>query len=59
VTAPGCVPAAVRIDVADGAELQRDIDLQRAGDAQREVVESPGELPEQATAADRRVVGNR
>jgi hypothetical protein len=59
VTAPGCVPAAVRIDVADGTELQRDIDLQRAGDAQHEVVESPGELPEQATAADRRVVGNR
>jgi hypothetical protein len=59
VTAPGCVPAAVRIDVADGTELQRDIDLQRAGDVQREVVESPGELPEQATAADRQVVGNR
>ncbi len=29
------------------------------GDVQREVVESAGELPEQATAADRQVVGNR
>ena len=59
VTAPGCLPAVVRVDIADGTELQRDIELQRAGDVQREAVESAGELPEQATAADRRVVGHR
>jgi hypothetical protein len=54
VTAAGCLPAAVRVDVTDDADLHRDVDLVREADPR-----PVAGLPEQAGAPDRQVVGNR
>ena len=53
VTAPGCVPIALQIDVSDGADLHRDIELSRDGQA------VPAVRPEPVAEPARQAAGHR
>jgi hypothetical protein len=53
VTAPGCVPVALKIDVSDGADLHRDVELCRDGQA------APAVRPEPIAERARQAAGHR
>ena len=53
ISAPGCVPIALQIDVPDGADLRRDVELSRDGQAASAVRPEPVAEPARQAAGHR------